>query len=188
MNRRLTWLLPALALALPGCKRDRNDPEKTEKVIEEVKDDVAAAQDDIQEKHEDLLENQGQTARDRASFIDATEKELADLDRRIQELRAHVQSRANDLGGEARRDLSQEVAELEATRNEARAALDRFRSQTGSQMSQIQQVTEEAVSKLRRAVKEADERLDADADEGHQHPKSQAPPSSSQPVPPAAGP
>ena len=187
MSRRLTWL-PALLLALPGCKRDRNDPEKTEKVIEELRDDVARADNQIQEKQDALLENQGQSARDRASFIDATEKELADLDRRIQELRAHVQSRANDLGGEARRDLNQDVAELEATRNEARAALDRLRSQTGSQMSEIQRVTEEALSKLRRAVKDADDRLDADADEGDRHPKSQPPSRPSESMPPATGP
>jgi chromosome segregation ATPase len=186
MTRRLTWLVPALVLALPGCKRDSNDPAKTEKVIEEVKDDVAEARNDIQEKQEDLLENQDEVSRDRASFIDATEKELADLDRRIQELRAHVQERSNDLGGQAKRDLSQDVAELEATRNEARAALDRFRSQTGSQMSQIQQVTQEAMSKLRRAVKDADQRLDsgADPDRNPKSPVQRSP----EPIPPATGP
>ena len=166
MTRRLTWLLSALVLAVPtGCQRDRHDPEKTEKVIEEVQDKAAQARDEIEDKKSDLVENQGGTARDRASFIDATEKELADLDRRIQELRAHVQAKGNELAGEAKRDLSQDIAELEATRNEARAALDRWRSQTGAQMTQIQQVTEEAMTKLRRAVKDADQRLDADADD-----------------------
>jgi chromosome segregation ATPase len=166
MVRRLTWIFAALAMAAtaPACKRDRNDPEKTEKVIEEARDKAAEAHSDIQKQEEDLLQNQGQSARDRAAFIDSTETELADLDRRIQELRAHVQARSNDLGGEAKRDLSQDLADLEATRNEARAALDRFRAQTGPQMSQIQQVTEEALSKLRRAVKSADERMDADDD------------------------
>lgn len=165
MARRLTWLVPALLLALPaGCKRDRNDPERTEKVIEEARDQAAEARDQIREKEDALVEDNGDSARDRASFADATEKELADLDRRIQELRAHVQERGNELAGEAKRDLSQDLAELEATRNEARAALDRFRSQTGADMARIQQVTEEAMAKLRRAVKDADQRIDADQD------------------------
>lgn len=185
MSRRLTWLLSALsglALASPACARDRHDPEKTEKVIEDVKDKAAQAQNDIQKQEDKLLDNQGHVARDRAAFIDATEKELADLDRRIQEVRAHVQAKSNELAGEARRDLSQELADLEATRNEARAALDRFRAQTGSQMSQIQQVTEEAMSKLRHAVKSADERLDAD-DEKSPTPK-RTPPTPAPPTGP----
>jgi len=171
MIRRLTGLLAALLVvaAAPGCKRDKNDPERTEKVIDEVKDKAAEARSDIQEKQEALVENQGDSAQDRASFIDATEKELADLDRRIQEVRAHVQQRSNDLGGQAKRDLNQDLAELEATRDEARAALDRLRAQTGAQMSQIQQVTEEAMSKLRRAVLDADKRLDSsDSENGNQ--------------------
>lgn len=165
MPRRLTWLVPALVLALPtGCRSDRNDPAQTEKVIEEAKDEAAQARDEIKEKQDDLVGANDDSARDRASFIDSTETELADLDRRIQELRAHVQEKGNELAGEAKRDLSQDIAELEATRNEAQAALDRFRAQTGGQMSQIQQVTEDAMTKLRRAVKDADQRLDPDAD------------------------
>ncbi len=175
MIRRLTGLLAALVVvaAAPGCKRDKNDPERTEKVIDEVKDKAAEARSDIQEKQEALVENQGDSAHDRASFIDSTEKELADLDRRIQELRAHVQQRSNDLGGQAKRDLDQDLAELEATRDEARAALDRLRSQTGAQMGQIQQVTEEALSKLRRAVMDADKRLDSTSDSENGNQKSQ---------------
>jgi len=164
MTRRLTWFFSALVLAAPACQRDRHDPEKTEKVIEEVKDKAAEAQNDIQKQADKLVDHQGDVARGRAAFIDATEKELADLDRRIQEVRAHVQAKSNELAGEAKRDLSQDLADLEATRDEARAALDRFRAQTGSQVSQIQQVTEEAMSKLRHAVKSTDERLDGDDD------------------------
>lgn len=163
MARRLTWLAPAILLALPaGCSRDKNDPVETEKVIEQARDEAAEARDEIRDKQNDLVDNSDNASRDRASFIDATEKELGDLDRRIQELRAHVQAKGNELAGEAKRDLSQDVAELEATRNEARAALDRLRSQTGAQMTQIQQITEEAMTKLRRAVKDADQRIDAD--------------------------
>ena len=165
MTRRLTWLVPAIVLALPaGCSRDRNDPARTEKVIEEARDEAAEARDEIRDKEDDLVENGDDSARDRASFIDSTEKELGDLDRRIQELRAHVQAKGNELAGGAKRDLNQDIAELEATRNEARAALDRLRTQTGAQLMQVKQVTEEAMIKLRRAVKDADQRLDADAD------------------------
>jgi len=179
MSGRLTWLV--LALALPACQRDRHDPEKTEKVIEEVKDKAAEAQNDIQKEEDKAIDRQGDTARDRAAFIDATEKELADLDRRIQEVRAHVQAKGNELAGEAKRDLSQDLADLEATRDEARAALDRYRAQTGAQVAQIQQVTEEAMGKLRRALESADERLDAD-DEKTPTPK-RTPPT---PAPPPA--
>lgn len=165
MSRGIPGILCVLALAAPACSRDRHDPEKTEKVIEEVRDKAAEAQNDIQKEQDKAIDNQGDAARDRAAFIDATEKELADLDRRIQEVRAHVQAKSNDLAGEAKRDLSQDLADLEATRDEARAALDRFRAQTGPQLNQIQQVTEEAMSKLRHAVKSADERVDSsDAD------------------------
>ena len=165
MTRRLTWLVPALLLALPtACRSDKNDPAQTEKVIEEAKDEAAQARDEIKDKQDDLVGANHDSARDRASFIDSTEQELADLDRRIQELRAHVQEKGDQLAGEAQRDLSQDIAELEATRNEAQSALDRFRAETGGQMSQIQQVTEDAMTKLRRAVKDADQRMDADAD------------------------
>jgi chromosome segregation ATPase len=181
MSGRLTWIVSALALALPACQRDRHDPEKTEKVIDEVRDKAAEAQNDIQKEADKALANQGETARDRAAFIDATEKELADLDRRIQEVRAHVQARSNELAGEAKREVSQDLADLEATRNEARAALDRFRAETGAQVGQVQQVTEEAMSKLRHALKSADERLDAD-DEKSPTPK-RTPPT---PAPPTA--
>jgi chromosome segregation ATPase len=174
-------MVSALVLAAPACQRDRHDPEKTEKVIEEVKDKAAEAQNDIQKEQDKVLDGQGDAARDRASFIDATEKELADLDRRIQELRAHVQAKSNELAGEAKRDLSQDLADLEATRDEARAALDRYRAQTGAQTTQIQQVTEEALTKLRSALKSADERLDADDDKSPT-PK-RTPPT---PAPPAA--
>jgi chromosome segregation ATPase len=165
MARRLTWLAPAILLALPaGCSRDRNDPVETEKVIEQARDEAAEARDEIRDKQNDLVENGDTASRDRASFIDATEKELGDLDRRIQELQAHVQAKGNELAGEAKRDLGQDIAELEATRNEARAALDRLRSQTGAQMTQVQQVTEEAMTKLRRAIKDADQRIDPDSE------------------------
>ena len=181
MFRRLTWVISALTLAAPACQRDRHDPEKTEKVIEEVKDKAAQAENDIQKQKDKVVDGQGDAARDRAAFLDATEKELADLDRRIQEVRAHVQAKSNELAGEAKRDLSQDLADLEATRDEARAALDRYRAQTGAQANQIQQVTEETMSKLRNALKSAGERLDAD-DEKSPTPR-RTPPT---PAPPAA--
>ena len=165
MARRLTWLASAVLLTLPvGCSRDKNDPVETEKVIEQARDEAAEARDEIRDKEDDLVNQGDDAARDRASFIDATEKELGDLDRRIQELRAHVQAKGNELAGEAKRDLTQDIAELEATRNEALAALDRLRSQTGAQMTQVQQVTEEAMTKLRRAIKDADQRIDPDSE------------------------
>ncbi|HEU5058167.1 MAG TPA: hypothetical protein VFU21_16660 [Kofleriaceae bacterium] len=165
MTRRLTWIVAALLVSpAAGCERDRNDPAKTEKVIEQARDEAAEARDQIRDKQAELIEDNDDSARDRAAFIDSSEKELADLDRRIQELRAHVQAKGDELAGGARRDLNQEIAELEATRNEARAALDRLRSQTGAQMTQVQQVTEEAMAKLRRAIKDADQRLDPDSE------------------------
>ena len=165
MKRPVTLILSAFVLVpSPACDRDRGEPEATEKVIEQAEEQAAGAADKIRDKRDDLVEQGGDAARERASFLDATEKELADLDRRIQELRAHVQTRSNQLAGQSKRDLSRELAELEATRNEARSALDRFRTQTGAEMAQIQQVTEEAMTKLRRAVKQADERLDSDSE------------------------
>jgi chromosome segregation ATPase len=163
MRNRIATVLLAIGL-VPACKGDRSDPNEAQKVIEEVQDEAAETRNQIQQKQEDVVEDSNESAQDRAAFIDATEKELADLDRRIQELRADVQTRSSGMKGEDKRDLSQSIAELETTRNEARSAFDRFKTSTGAEMTQVQQVTQEALIKLRRALESADSEIGTDSE------------------------
>ncbi|HTE56608.1 MAG TPA: hypothetical protein VK698_37400 [Kofleriaceae bacterium] len=135
----------------PGCNKDRDKADDTRMAIEETKDDVAEARAKIQDKGEELASTEGDTASDRAQFIAATERNLTELDGKIEELRASVTQRSTELEGEARTDLEQGMRDLEGARRQAQSALDSFRQTTSGKAADVRQATETAVERTRAA-------------------------------------
>lgn len=162
---RLAASLTIAALALaPACKRDASDPDETQKVIDDTKEDVAETRIDIDEKQEEVVAEQGDVSDERSGFIARTEAELDDIDHRIQELRGQVEQRAKGMSGEAQRDLRLAMTDLESMRDASRAALERFRKSTTARSVEIKQATEQALATLRNAYDQMTGRLGADDD------------------------
>ena len=78
---RLVCSLTVATLALaPACKRD-SDPEETQKVIDETKEDVAQTRVDIEEKQEEVIEDQ-------ASGFLVRPYDIRELQRRVDQILA----------------------------------------------------------------------------------------------------
>ena len=161
MRRFTCSLTVAAALALvPACKGSASDPEETQKVIDETKEEVAQTRIDIDEKQEEVAEQQGEVSSDRNEFIARTQAELDDLDRRIQELRGQVEQRAQHLDGEAQREVRMAMTDLENARDASRDALERFRQTTTARSVEIKQAVEQALGTLRNAYEQMTGRLE----------------------------
>jgi TolA-binding protein len=157
---RLASSIASVALALAasgGCKSEK-DHEDTSKVIEEVRDDVASARMDVEQKRKELQGASGpDVTAERQAFIDDMEKELAELDRDIGELRAELERRSAGMTGEARREIPQRLADLNDVRAQARSALDRFKQATAT-AGVSREETSAAIERTRSAYQAARDR------------------------------
>lgn len=168
-----TWFTSAVlsaAVAIgPACKSDAGNAARTEKVIEDTRDEAAERRADIQDKQEELVRKQGELASDRGEFMATMERKLADLDRKVQEVRARVQERSPQLQGEARNEIQQGLTELENAQRQAKEAYDGFQRATSEQVANARQQTETAIERagaahdaLRGRVNDRDDDPDSD--------------------------
>jgi chromosome segregation ATPase len=152
MRGRFTSLtLFALALFSLSCADERDEADKASKAIDQVRDEAAETRADIQDKQEELSRNQGDTASERGRFIAATERTLENLDREIATLKQSLAQRSKEFAGEARREIEEQLVDLENARAEAKTTFDRFRQATSDQAVKVRQETQTAVERTRAA-------------------------------------
>ena len=152
MRARLIPLtLLGFAAIAASCADRRDEVDKASKAIDQVRDEAAETRADIQDKQEELSKQQGDTASERGRFIAATERTLQDLDRQIEQLKTDVAQRGAELRGEARKEIDEQLVDLENARAEAKTTFDRFRQATSDQVVKVKQDTQTAVERTKAA-------------------------------------
>jgi chromosome segregation ATPase len=149
--RLISLTLVGLAALWAGCSDQRDEADKASKAIDQVRDEAAETRADIQDKQEELSRDQGDTASERGKFIAATERTLENLDREIEQLKQSVAQRGTELRGEARREIEEQLVDLENARAEAKTTFDRFRQATSDQAVKVRQETQTAVERTKAA-------------------------------------
>ncbi len=160
-----------------ACKKaeDRGDMgPTTPKAVEESEKETVEASRDLQDKREEVADEKGSVREEkmelreekaafnkqRDEFIELAKKKMAELEERVDALKADYEEHGSKLKGETKEELAAMVTRLEKQRAEAKASFDRAANATEEGWNDLERSTGEALDHLQATADSASRRLE----------------------------